>query len=438
MVTCCGVASSAQLTYQLGNTTLLIDEVVDSSRVNIPWEILWGPDDRLWMTDGPLITRWDPVTDVIDTLLDRGHGNGLGMALHPDFPMVPEVFAVFDTAEYYGWGQLCELLRFTYDAVNDTLQEAALMLTYPHSGEHGGGRLLFDTTGQLLVTTADYWHPSDTLFYNRGKTLRIAPDGSVPPDNPRADYTWSWGHRNPQGLALLPNGAVVNSEHGQGTNEINLILPNRDHGWFAYDGAMCTNIFPDSCTSPTFVNTLPLVQFFQPPSGCEFYTSDLVPELQDKLITCILWQTGLVLFTFNAALDSITEHEHISGGAFADMVRNRDIAIRPDGSFYLITNDRQDARIRWVRADDATASSESTVALDALRAWPNPMTDRLTVSVLDAAADAQVELLDALGRRAGPVPSRIGDRFVFDVGALPSGAYAVRLGDDRCERVIKR
>ena len=75
-----GTSSSAQLTYQLGNTTLLIDEVVDSSRVNIPWEILWGPDDRLWMTDGPLITRWDPVTDVLDTLHDRGYGNGLGMA----------------------------------------------------------------------------------------------------------------------------------------------------------------------------------------------------------------------------------------------------------------------------------------------------------------------------------------------------------------------
>src|SRR5262249_22014096 len=68
--------ASSQLSFPLDSTTLLIDLVVDSDRVNMPWEIIWGPDDRLWMTDGPLITRWDPVTDVIDTLLDRGHGNG--------------------------------------------------------------------------------------------------------------------------------------------------------------------------------------------------------------------------------------------------------------------------------------------------------------------------------------------------------------------------
>jgi hypothetical protein len=61
----------AQLTHPLSSTVLLIDEVVDSSRVDKPWEILWGPDDRLWMTDGPRIVRWDPATDVIDTLLGR-------------------------------------------------------------------------------------------------------------------------------------------------------------------------------------------------------------------------------------------------------------------------------------------------------------------------------------------------------------------------------
>ena len=148
--------ANAQLTYQLGSTTLLIDEVVDSSRVNIPWEILWGPDDRLWMTDGPLITRWDPVTDVIDTLIDRGYGNGLGMALHPDFPNTPIIMAVFDTATYYGGGNWCEVSRFDYDAVNDTVVAEEVLFGYYHAGEHGGGRVLFDTTGNVLITTADY------------------------------------------------------------------------------------------------------------------------------------------------------------------------------------------------------------------------------------------------------------------------------------------
>lgn len=430
----------AQLTYQLGNTTLLIDEVVDSSRVNIPWEILWGPDDRLWMTDGPLITRWDPVTDVIDTLLDRGYGNGLGMALHPDFPNTPIVMAVFDTSGYYGGGQLCEVSRLTYDAINDTLVDETVLFTYYHAGEHAGGRMLFDTTGNVLLTTADYYfNGPDTLWSTNGKTLRFATDGSVPPGNPRADRTWTWGHRNPQGLAMLPNGAVVNSEHGQlfDSNEINLLQANEDHGYPCYDGNTCF-IFPDTCTSTTYTFTHPIRNFTHPPAGCEFYTSDLIPELQGKLITGILWHTGLMLFTFNAELDTVTTEEYLSGGPFALMVRNRDIAIRPDGTFYLITNDRQDARIRWVHPDASTAVLDPEVDGSELKTWPNPASDRITVSVPGANLNTQVELLDAQGRRVALAPQRMGERFLFDVASLSTGVYAVRVNDGRTVRVVKR
>ena len=131
---------------------------------------------------------------------------------------------------------------------------------------------------------------------------------------------------------MLPNGAVVNSEHGMAPwgNEINLIERNQYYGWPAYDGDQCSSIIPDSCTSPTFTYTHPLATFPSPPSGTEFYTSDLIPELQDKLITCVLWQRGLKLYTFTDDLDSITTQEYLEGGPFDVMWRNRDIAIRPD------------------------------------------------------------------------------------------------------------
>ena len=413
----------AQLTHTLDSTVVAIDVVVDESRVNIPWEILLAPDGTLWMTDGPLITRWDPVTDVLDTLLQRPYGNGLGMALHPDFPNTPEVFAVFDTAVYYGGGQFCELFRFNYDAFTDQLINDTVLLTYPHSGEHAGGRLLFDTTGHLLLTTADFWHPDDALFYNRGKTLRVATDGSVPPDNPRPDYTWSWGHRNPQGLAMLPNGGIVNSEHGQATNEINLILPGRNHGWFAFDGDQCTNIFPDSCTSPTFQNTLPIAEFFQPPSGTEYYSSSEIPEFTDKLLTCILWFTGMVGFTFNSDLDSIIAQQYYNGGAFADMVRIRDLAIHPDGSIYLITNDRQDARIRRMYRNINTSVANRTNV--SFSVWPNPAED-----VVHVRADAPITavlLHDALGRPV-PIAAQLnGNTATLATEQVARGSYAVHL-----------
>ena len=198
-----------------------------------------------------------------------------------------------------------------------------MLFGYHHAGEHGGGRLLFDTTGNVLLTTADYYfNGPDTLFSTNGKTLRFATDGSVPADNPRADHTWTWGHRNPQGLAALPNGAVVNSDHGplcQG-HEINLLQGKEDQGYPWYDGYSCF-IEPDTCSSGTYVHAPPIAAFTHPPSGCQFYTSTAIPEFTDKLIVCILWHKGLQLFGFNAALDSIINAQYLDGGAFDDMVR---------------------------------------------------------------------------------------------------------------------
>lgn len=442
LLTSCAIAGStcsAQLTYSLDSTVLRIDVVVDSDRVNIPWEIVWGPDDRLWMTDGPLITRWDPVLDVVDTILDRGYGNGLGMALHPDFPTVPEIIAVFDTSDYYGGNTWCDVVRLDYDANTDAVVNETVLFGYYHGGEHAGGRVLFDTTGNVLLTTADYWlNGPDTLFSPVGKTLRFATDGSVPPGNPRPDHTWTWGHRNPQGLAMLPNGAVVNTEHGQMPwgNEINLLQANEDHGYPYYDGTSCF-LIPDTCNSATYSYTEPLLTFSQPPSGAEFYTGTAIPEFTNKLIVGVLWQRGIKLFDFNATLDSITGEEWLQGGAFDDMWRNRDIAIRPDGSFYLITNDRGDARIRWVRPDISTSALTGAGAVNSIQAWPNPTTDRLLIR-FEGGFPGQALTVDALGRAVEIRSDRMGDRIALDVAALPSGIYHTVFADGRSVRWMKR
>ncbi len=431
--------ANAQLTYQLDSTLLDIDVVLDSSRVDIPWEIIWGPDDRLWMTDGPRITRWDPMTDQVDTLLDRGHGNGLGMALHPDFPSTPIVMAVFDTADYYGGGHLCEVSRFTYDALNDVLNDEHVLFTYYHAGEHAGGRLLFDTTGNVLLTTADYYLDGpDTLFSTNGKTLRFATDGSVPADNPRADHTWTWGHRNPQGLAMLPNGAIVNSEHGQmpQSNEINLLQRNEDHGYPNYDGNTCF-LFPDTCTSSTYTYTPPLHTFSHPPAGCEFYTSAAIPEFTGKLLTGILWHRGIMLFGFNEALDSITDDRYLEGGAFDELWRIRDIAIRQDGSFYLITNDRMDARIRWVHPELSTSVQVFTRSNEP-RAWPDPASDHLTVAFPDLDSSIRLEVLDQRGAVVHVPAQRMGDRALLDIRSLANGLYIIRTSDGRGLRWLKQ
>lgn len=418
--------AKAQLTHTLDSTIVTIDLVVDSDRVDIPWEILLGPDQGLWMTDRNRIIRWDPVSDVIDTMGVRPYGNGLGMAFHPLFPQVPQVFAVFDTSTYYAGGQLCEIVRFDHDPFLDTLINDTVLLAYPHFGEHSGGRLLFDGIGKLLCTTADYWPAFDTLGYRMGKVLRMNTDGSVPADNPTADHTWTRGHRNPQGLCALPNGNIIVSEHGMPSDELNLIVPGIDHGWPVWDGVGCTNILPDSCLSSTYITEDPLAIYFHPPSGIEHYPHAAIPEFTDKAITCVLWQQGLVTFGFNGTYDSVTVVERFDGGAFQDLGRIRDLAVHPDGSIYFITNDRQEARIRRMYRNIGTGMRDRATSSVAL--WPNPATD-----IVHLRADAPIGaivLIDALGRPVPALVHRSGNAATLVTEGLARGAYVLRIQQD--------
>jgi aldose sugar dehydrogenase len=429
--------SNAQLTHQLDSTTLLIDVVLDSSRVNIPWDIVWGPDERLWMTDGKLITRWDPATDVLDTLLERPYGNGMGLALHPDFPNTPQVFAVFDTSAYYQvWSGWSEVFRF--DFVNDTLINPTLLTSFGHIHEYAGGRLLFDTTGALVISTGERYNTDFAPV--PGNTLRLMPDGSVPPDNPWGDERWTRGHRNAQGLALLPNGSVVNTELCNVGSEVDLLLPGRNYGWPELDGPIC--YVQDSCDSPLYSHTLPMAHVWQPISGCEFYTSTAIPELTDHLITCGLMSGGLIAVPFNAAFDSALTEVHITGGVFEQpsfapyCKRIRDIAIKPDGSFYLITNDRDDARIRWVRPETSTAMNENQA--HRVQLWPNPTTGMVTVS---ASPQASLIVMDALGHHVDVPTLRSDGTYQLDLSGQASGLYAIRVTEGitvRTQRVVKR
>ena len=81
---------------------------------------------------------------------------------------------------------------------------------------------------------------------------------------------------------------------------------------------------------------------------------------------------------------------------------------------------------------------EPAIDLDAPRAWPNPASERITVSVPNATPNTQVELLDAQGRRVALAPQRMGERFFFDVQSLATGVYAVRVNDGRTITVSKR
>lgn len=115
----------------------------------------------------------------------------------------------------------------------------AVLTDIPTSTHHHGGRLLFDADGMLLVATGDAEQPS--LAQSRsslaGKILRIRPDGRAAPGNPFDNRTWSYGHRNVEGLAFDADGRLWATEFGDKlADELNLITKGANYGWPDVEG----------------------------------------------------------------------------------------------------------------------------------------------------------------------------------------------------------
>jgi PQQ-dependent dehydrogenase (s-GDH family) len=237
--------------------------------LEFPWEVTWGPDDQLWVTEraGKRVTRIDPETGAkqvalaIDEALVGGQHEGLlGMALHPellqgsgnDFVYVAYTYDADPAPGEAQVARRAKLVRLTYDPSAETLgQPIELIAGMPAGTDHNAGRIKFGPDGMLYYATGDqggnwlgnYCHPiraqvlptADEISAKNwssytGKILRISPDGGIPSDNPAIDgvrsHIFSYGHRNPQGLVFGPDGALYSAEHGEKTDdEINLSRP---------------------------------------------------------------------------------------------------------------------------------------------------------------------------------------------------------------------
>ena len=330
--------SKSQIT--IGTTE--IDTNTIATDLDTPWEILWGPDDMIWMTERKgLVSRIDPesgnkevLLDIIE-IVDEGLENGLlGMALHPNFEH-PDSQFVYLVYTYFTQSRTERLVRYTFNS--DTLIDELILLDGIHAAlYHTGSRLLILPDRTILISTGDAGSSSlsqDTSKFG-GKILRINLDGSVPDDNPIAgNYLWSLGHRNPQGLVLAANGILYSSEHGPANDdEVNIIEKYRNYGWPDVQGFCDLTSEQTYCTAnnikePIYAWTPTLAV-----CGIDYYDHDAIPEWKNSLLVTTLKARRVVALKLSQDGRSVLQEEAFFHQWWG---RLRDICISPDGRVFI-------------------------------------------------------------------------------------------------------
>lgn len=213
-----------------------------AQNLDVPWSVAFVDRDTLIVSERPgrfrLLRNGQlqaaPIGRV--TVTTAGEGGLMGIALHPQFPAQRFLYALYTAPN----GN--RLVRFPVGADLTLGNEQVLIGGVPQDVFHDGGEIAFGPDGMLYVAIG--YGPDVALAADRdalnGKILRVTPEGRVPADNPfPGSYVWSWGHRNPQGLAWDADGRLYSTEHGPTleqtglccNDELNLIRKGGFYGW---------------------------------------------------------------------------------------------------------------------------------------------------------------------------------------------------------------
>jgi glucose/arabinose dehydrogenase len=314
-----------------------------------PWSLAFLPDGRMLVTekagqlrivgrDGRLS---DPLPGVPD-VASSGQGGLLDVALDPRFAENRLIYLAYSEPGGAGAGTAVARARLG-EAALEGLTVIFRQQPKVNGAGHFGSRLVFARDGNLFVTLGERQKgaPAQKLDEHLGKVVRIAPDGSVPPDNPFVGRPgvlpeiWSYGHRNSQGATLHPvTGALWIIEHGaQGGDEVNIPRPGRNYGWpiisygLDYSGAR----IGDGTAKQGMEQP---VHYWDPsiaPSGLAFYTGDKVAAWKGSLFAGSL-KFGLVS-RLEVKDEKVVKEERLFQGLGG---RVRDVRQGPDGYLYLV------------------------------------------------------------------------------------------------------
>lgn len=323
-----------------------INAVPIADNLEIPWSLQMLPGGRILVTEkkGELsIVNTDGSIEKVSGLpkvRNQGQGGLLDVKLHPNYDGNGLVFLSYSKPKE-ALGTTAVIVAQLVDNELKNVKEIFEALPYVGASHHYAGRLLFDKAGHLFISVGDRGnenaHPQFLSNFN-GKIHRINTDGSIPSDNPFAKDAsaitsiYSYGHRNPQGLALRADGTIWENEHGpKGGDEINKILPAKNYGWplatfgINYNGTIITN----NSSLPQMMDPISQWTPSMAPSSMCFVNTDTYKKWTGNLLSSSL--------KFNYIARSILEGDKVirEEKLLEGIGRIRNVVQLADGKIYI-------------------------------------------------------------------------------------------------------
>jgi glucose/arabinose dehydrogenase len=340
--------------------------------VAAPWSIAFLPNGDMLFTEkvGRLrivrngVLDPTPISGTPAQIWTQGQGGLLEISLHPNFAQNRTVYLTYSKPGEAGKGNSTALMRARLEgnALVDA-KDIFVADAWREANQHFGSKLAWGRDGTLFMTVGernDRTRAQNTTQH-AGKVLRLRDDGSVPPDNPFVGKQgfrpeiYSYGHRNPQGLAVHPEtGEVWETEHGpQGGDELNLIKPGLNYGWPVatygreYNGDFINPPFKEGIEMPATV-WVPSIAT----SGMAIYSGDKFPAWKNNVFVGGL--AGQQLHRVVFAKGGVQGRETLLSEL---RLRIRDVRQGPDGFLYLAVDANPGGAILKIEPGPAAATS---------------------------------------------------------------------------------
>jgi aldose sugar dehydrogenase len=301
---------------------------VVAENLEVPWAIVFLPDERILVTERPGRVRIidkdgnlepEPILEISVVQRIQGEGGLHGITIDPEFEKNKFVY-IYYTYSNQGNQSLNRVSRYVFNG-NRLISEKIIVDRIPGALFHDGGRIKFGPDKLLYITTGDAQEPSLAQDRNSlaGKILRVTSDGKPANGNPFGTLIYSYGHRNPQGITWDNKGNLWETEHGSSTqDELNRIEIGKNYGWPDVVGDEQENGF----VSPVAH------------SGSDTWAPGGAAYLEGSIYFTGL--RGKSLYQAVLSGNSATIEAHFED----EFGRIRDVVIGPDNMLYITTSNR--------------------------------------------------------------------------------------------------